>query len=358
MPLETRIFPLPSQLPGRARGVTLLELMLAIGLVGAVLIVTVAFLPRGVMGLVQRIGARRPEVALLLPDQVVRVFLLHFETFPRRAEDAIPLLRWRLKKSVPFEMDETIVSYMPQPLAPGNSGGASVLAAVARQKVVRQYEEIVEGMGLRAGVALSSTLASLALLADSRPTLVVRLAGRTLTTVIVRGEALCVYRCTDVPQELAALNAAAVLEEIYPAVAFFQDSWRENIAEIRLAGFTARFDEFRRAVEAAGDAEFEFPDDHEERALYVVEGEVTVNDAVVAPQTVAVLGTDTSTVVSTSAGAKLMLFGGEPMDGERHISWNFVASERALIDAARERWRHQRFDPVPGETEFIPLPER
>ena len=115
---------------------------------------------------------------------------------------------------------------------------------------------------------------------------------------------------------------------------------------------------FYCAVEAAGDAEFEFPDDHEERALYVVEGEVTVNDAVVAPQTVAVLGTDTSTVVSTSAGAKLMLFGGEPMDGERHISWNFVASERALIDAARERWRHQRFDPVPGETEFIPLPER
>ena len=202
-----------------------------------------------VQSALQRIGARGPEVALLLPDQVVRVFLLHFETFPRRAEDAIPLLRWRLKKSVPFEMDETIVSYMPQPLAPGNSGGASVLAAVARQKVVRQYEEIVEGMGLRAGVALSSTLASLALLADSRPTLVVRLAGRTLTTVIVRGEALCVYRCTDVPQELAALNAAAVLEEIYPAVAFFQDSWRENIAEIRLAGFTARFEEFRRAVE-------------------------------------------------------------------------------------------------------------
>ena len=57
------------------------------------------------------------------------------------------------------------------------------------------------------------------------------------------------------------------------------------------------------------------------------------------------------------AGARLVLFGGAAMDGERHISWNFVASDRALIDEARERWRSRRFEPVPGETEFIPLPE-
>ena len=53
-----------------------------------------------------------------------------------------------------------------------------------------------------------------------------------------------------------------------------------------------------------------------------------------------------------------MLFGGAGMDGDRKIWWNFVASSRALIDAASERWREQSFPPIPGETEFIPLPER
>lgn len=196
-----------------------------------------------------RIGAKGPDIALLLPDQVVRVFLLHFETFPRRVEEAVPLLRWRLKKSVPFEMDETTVSYMPQPLAPNQSGGVSIMAAVALQKVVRQYEELTEALELRAGVVLSSTLAALALLSEERPVLLVRLSGQTLTTVIVRGEAICVYRCTDMAENQDALGPSSVLEELYPAVAFFQDTWRENVSEIRLAGFGPRHDEFRRAIE-------------------------------------------------------------------------------------------------------------
>ena len=198
----------------------------------------------------QRLGAKGPDVALLLPDQTIRVFLLHFDTFPRRADEAVPLLRWRLKKSVPFEMEETIVSYMPQPLAPGNTTGVSILAAVARQKVVRQYEELAEALELRPGVVLSSSLAALALLRDERPVLLVRLSGKTLTTVIVRGDALCVYRCTDVSGDPATLEPSAVLEELYPAVAFFQDTWRENISEIRLGGFGARLEDVRRAVEA------------------------------------------------------------------------------------------------------------
>ncbi len=197
-----------------------------------------------------RIGAKGADVALLLPDQVVRVFLLHFDTFPRRAEEAAPLLRWRLRKSVPFDAEETIVSYMTQPLAPAENSGVSILAAVARQKVVRQYEELAEALSLRPGVVLSSTLASLSLLPADRPVLLARLAGRTLTTVIVRGEALCVYRCNDLAGEDGAVAAAAVLEELYPAVAFYQDTWRENISEMRLAGFGVRSDELRRAVES------------------------------------------------------------------------------------------------------------
>ncbi len=195
-----------------------------------------------------RIGAKGSDAALFLPDQVIRVFLLHFDTFPRRAEEAIPLLRWRLKKSVPFDAEETVVSYMPQPLAPRETSGVSILAAVARQKVIRQYEELAEALSLRAGVVLSSTLASLCLLADDRPTLLARLSGRTLTTVIVRGEALCVYRCNDLAGD--SVSVSTVMEELYPAVAFFQDTWRENLADARISGFAAISDTVRRTMES------------------------------------------------------------------------------------------------------------
>jgi len=197
-----------------------------------------------------RLAARPGDAALLLPDQVVRVFLLHFETFPRRAEEAVPLLRWRLKKSVPFDVQDTVVSYALQAAPPAAPGGVEVLAAVARHRVVRQYEEVLEGAGLRPGVVVSSTLAALALAGEDRATLVARITGRTLTTVIARGETVCVYRCTDLPADAARVAPAAVLDEIYPAIAYFQDTWRENVAEVKLAGFGGRFEEFRRALEA------------------------------------------------------------------------------------------------------------
>ena len=181
---------------------------------------------------------------------MVRIFLLHFDTFPRRTDEAIPLLRWRLKKSVPFDVEDTVVSYMLQPAAPSAGKGVDVLVAVARQSVIRQYEELMEATGLAPGVVLSSTLATVAFLEDPRPTLLARLCGRTLTALIVRGESLCVYRCTEMPADAGTLEPQALLDEVYPAAAFFQDTWRENVQQIRLAGFGGRFETFRRAVEA------------------------------------------------------------------------------------------------------------
>jgi len=194
-----------------------------------------------------KVQARGKEVALLLPDQVVRVFILHFETFPKRADEAEPLLRWRLKKSVPFDVEEAVVSYMTQA---ARGEGVDVVASIARRKIVRQYEEIVEAVGLSPGVVLGSTLATLALLDNERPTLLGRVTSRTLTTVITRGEVLCVYRCTDLPVDATELEPAALLEEIYPGMAFYQDNWKEAVQQVRLSGFGSRTEEFRRTLEA------------------------------------------------------------------------------------------------------------
>jgi type IV pilus assembly protein PilM len=198
----------------------------------------------------EKVQERGADVALLVPDQVVRVFLLHFDTLPRRTEDAIPLLRWRLKKSVPFDAEDTVVSYVVQPGPPGGPAGVEVLTAVARQRVVRQYEEVLEAAGLKPGVVMCSTLATLCYFEDERPTLLARLTGRTLTTVIVRGPSLCVYRCTEMPAAADELAPQALLEEIYPAAAYYQDTWQGNLETVCLAGFGERFEEFRRAVES------------------------------------------------------------------------------------------------------------
>ena len=59
-----------------------------------------------------RLKAKDEDIALILPDPVIRVFVQHFDEFPRSAQEAEPMLRWKLKKSVPFEVDETLISYM------------------------------------------------------------------------------------------------------------------------------------------------------------------------------------------------------------------------------------------------------
>jgi hypothetical protein len=115
---------------------------------------------------------------------------------------------------------------------------------------------------------------------------------------------------------------------------------------------------FYLAVEMQPGTAIELPPEHEQRGVYAVDREVRVAGEALLPRHCAVPPSDTTVRLESSTGARVMLFGGAGMDGDRHIWWNFVASSRALIDAASERWREQRFPPIPGETEFIPLPER
>src|ERR1700738_3827722 len=73
-----------------------------------------AALKSAMAGVLSRLRAKDENVALLLPDPVIRVFVQHFDEFPRAAQEAEPMLRWKLKKGVPFEAAETLISYMRQ----------------------------------------------------------------------------------------------------------------------------------------------------------------------------------------------------------------------------------------------------
>jgi redox-sensitive bicupin YhaK (pirin superfamily) len=100
------------------------------------------------------------------------------------------------------------------------------------------------------------------------------------------------------------------------------------------------------------------PDEHAERAVYVAEGALAVEGASVAAGQMAVIEPGRRPSLESRGGARAMLVGGGPADGPRYIWWNFVASSRERIEQAGRDWQAGRFPRVPGETGFIPLPER
>jgi redox-sensitive bicupin YhaK (pirin superfamily) len=145
-------------------------------------------------------------------------------------------------------------------------------------------------------------------------------------------------------------------------------AWTEGGAALRLivgtyAGRTAPTTHFSPifyvAVEMPAAAKIAVTQEHAERGVYVSEGSVTIGDRLLAVGDLAVLTAGAAVdVVAGPEGAKLMLLGGAPLEGPRHIWWNFVSSSKERIEQAKSDWKEGRFAKVPGEVEFIPLPDR
>lgn len=110
-------------------------------------------------------------------------------------------------------------------------------------------------------------------------------------------------------------------------------------------------------VEMQDGAELEIPPEHVERALYLVEGEAELDGMPLPSWALVVLDEGSTPCLKAVGRARLMLCGGAPL-GPRFVWWNFVASTRERIDQAKLEWAEGRFARVPGETEFIPLPDR
>ncbi|ODU54858.1 MAG: hypothetical protein ABS99_08560 [Acetobacteraceae bacterium SCN 69-10] len=116
-------------------------------------------------------------------------------------------------------------------------------------------------------------------------------------------------------------------------------------------------DMFYADAELAPGAALPLPAEHVERAVYVMQGAVEIaGDVFAAPRLLVFRPGDAITLRATEP-SRVLLLGGEPMDGPRHIWWNFVSSSQDRIDAAKADWKSGRFAPVPDDREFIPLPE-
>jgi redox-sensitive bicupin YhaK (pirin superfamily) len=134
-------------------------------------------------------------------------------------------------------------------------------------------------------------------------------------------------------------------------------SWRHG--DVRLHSPVKTFAEtLYLDIALAPGATFELNADSPERAIYGVEGAISVNGEALEPYTLVVLTPGAISTIQATSGARFVVIGGAPLDGHRAMWWNFVASTRERIEQAARAWENQAMGLVPGETEFIPLPPR
>ena len=113
---------------------------------------------------------------------------------------------------------------------------------------------------------------------------------------------------------------------------------------------------FYLAAEFAANSAIRLPPEHAERAVYATDKPLRVAGVAIVPGQLAVLPPGGDVEIRADEGGHAILFGGASLDGDRHLWWNFVSSSRDRIERAKADWAAMRFTPVPGETEFIPLP--
>jgi type IV pilus assembly protein PilM len=168
--------------------------------------------------------------------------VLDFDTFPTDLDEQQALVRFRLKKSVPFEVDTAMVSYVEQPRASNGATGARVeiLAAVMSSEIVEQYEAPFRAAGFHPGLVTTSSIAALNLLEANGITLLVKLGGRVLSVLVLRDNAVKLARCIEMDQA-GVLDIESVL---HPTIAYIEDELKSRPEVVWLAGFGAEAGEF------------------------------------------------------------------------------------------------------------------
>jgi type IV pilus assembly protein PilM len=179
------------------------------------------------------VGARSRDVTAVLPDAAVRVALLDFETLPDKREEAEGVVRFRLRKSLPFDVDKAIVSYQAQTA----NGTVRVVAAVALKSVIDEYETVFREAGFSPGVVLPSMLAALAGAPADRGTLVVKVDARTTSIAILDQQQLLLFRTLENSRGVT-ISGEQLAEDVYPSVVFFQDTYNTNIEQIFVSGIS------------------------------------------------------------------------------------------------------------------------
>jgi len=181
---------------------------------------------------------KRRQAAVLLPDAAARVTVLDFDSFPDKAEEQLSLVKFRVKKTIPFDIDAAAVNFYRQP-GTNRKGKIEVVAVTVALEVLARYEALFRGAGFHPGDITISALAALHLYLDDQPAIVAKLADTTLTVMVVAGGKLKLFRCLplETPSEE---EVRAVLQ---PTLAYAEDEIGSPVKRIIVCGLTSGADD-------------------------------------------------------------------------------------------------------------------
>ena len=185
----------------------------------------------GIEAALGSVAGRSKDVIAVVPDAAVRVMLVEFDTLPSDHEEALGVVRFRLKKSLPFDVEKAKVSFHAQKF----NNEMRVVAAVGLANVLEDYEAAFLDAGFSPGVVLPSMLAALGAADARRPTLVVKVDAHTTSIAILNEDQLQLFRTLENPRGVT-ITGEQLAEEVYPSVVFFQDTYHLNIERIYVAG--------------------------------------------------------------------------------------------------------------------------
>jgi type IV pilus assembly protein PilM len=178
------------------------------------------------------VSPRKRAVTVVLPDTLVRVFVLDFDSLPAKTAEAIPVLRFRLRKMVPFDVEHASVSYQ---VLSQDKDLTRVLAAVLPGPILAEYEAAVRAAGYEPGAVLPSSLAALEAMDAMEAVLATNLSGQGLTTTIANGNDLLLYRTLDLPVD-PAQRISEIQRGIAVAAAYYEDKLQVRPQRLYYAG--------------------------------------------------------------------------------------------------------------------------
>jgi len=193
-----------------------------------------------VRALAPRGEKKRLRAALILPDHSVRVSVLDFDAFPSDPKQQLPLVRFRLKKSLPFDLDAAAISYYPQ----ANGQRVDVVVAAAPLEVLSRYEMPFRAAGFHPGLVTTSTLCALEMAPKAGVAVVAKRSSRALTLAVLDGGVLKLLRSI----ELTDGGAAEVASHLYPTFAYMEDQLGRRPEEILTCGFGRSSDDLAAEI--------------------------------------------------------------------------------------------------------------
>jgi type IV pilus assembly protein PilM len=178
---------------------------------------------------------KRKGAALILPDYSARIMVLDFDHFPADAKEQLALIRFRLKRSVPFDVDTAAISYAAQ----AGAKNTDVVVAMTPREIVARYEAPFRAAGMNPGLVTMSSLAAIELAPETGLNVFAKLAGRVLTVLVRNKSVLKMARCVELPSADLE-DVAAVLA---PTFVYVEDNLGGRAEKLTLCGFGQGTDE-------------------------------------------------------------------------------------------------------------------